>query len=88
MSPVQRCVSFPRDVLSQNNRVNDQVRLFLRRGLSVRYLLPNPVVDYIEQHGLYQDETATNASNGDQGKDRDKEVALQTPSRLEFSQVR
>ena len=35
-----------------------QVRLFLKRGLSVHYLLPAPVVDYIEEHHLYQDDTA------------------------------
>jgi nicotinamide mononucleotide adenylyltransferase len=32
-----------------------KVRLFLKRGLSVRYLLPGPVVEYIEERGLYQD---------------------------------
>jgi nicotinamide mononucleotide adenylyltransferase len=32
-----------------------KVRLFLKRGLSVRYLLPAPVVEYIEERGLYQD---------------------------------
>lgn len=47
-----------------------KVRLFLRRGLSVRYLLPNSVVDYIEQHGLYLDESS-NASSTDKGKDRE-----------------
>ena len=50
-----------------------QVRLFLRRGLSVRYLLPGVVVDYIEQHGLYLDEgasQASNPSNSDKGKDK------------------
>ena len=35
-----------------------QVRLFLKRGLSVHYLLPAPVVDYIEEHHLYQDDTS------------------------------
>jgi nicotinamide mononucleotide adenylyltransferase len=30
-----------------------KVRLFLKRGLSVRYLLPAPVVEYIEERGLY-----------------------------------
>ncbi|KAG5726748.1 Nicotinamide-nucleotide adenylyltransferase 1 [Termitomyces sp. T112] len=42
--------------LIQNDVSSTKVRLFLRRGLSVRYLLPTAVVDYIEQHGLYQDE--------------------------------
>lgn len=50
-----------------------QVRLFLRRGLSVRYLLPSSVVDYIEQYALYQDESVSTATaNADKGKDKDK----------------
>lgn len=40
----------------QNDVSSTKVRLFLRRGLSVRYLLPSSVIDYIESHGLYQDE--------------------------------
>jgi len=44
------------------------VRLFLRRGLSVRYLLPAAVVDYIEDNGLYQEDTGV-SGGGD--KDRD-----------------
>ncbi|KIL68777.1 hypothetical protein M378DRAFT_184679 [Amanita muscaria Koide BX008] len=62
--------------LIQNDVSSTKVRLFLRRGLSVRYLLPHPVVDYIEQNGLYQDETtpnATNPSNVDKGKDKDRD---------------
>jgi nicotinamide mononucleotide adenylyltransferase len=43
------------------------VRLFLRRGLSVHYLLPAPVVDYIEEHGLYQDD------NAEKGKGKESE---------------
>jgi len=42
--------------LIQNDVSSTKVRLFLRRGLSVRYLLPWGVVQYIEQHGLYQDD--------------------------------
>ncbi|PIL32847.1 hypothetical protein GSI_04964 [Ganoderma sinense ZZ0214-1] len=42
--------------LVQNDVSSTKVRLFLRRGLSVRYLLPEPVVDYIEERGLYTDE--------------------------------
>ncbi|KAK2463122.1 hypothetical protein APHAL10511_004777 [Amanita phalloides] len=63
--------------LIQNDVSSTKVRLFLRRGLSVRYLLPNPVVDYIEQHGLYQDEStavgaiATNLEKGSKGKGKD-----------------
>ena len=39
--------------LIQNDVSSTKVRLFLRRGLSVRYLLPSQVVDYIEQNALY-----------------------------------
>ncbi|KZP27635.1 Nucleotidylyl transferase [Athelia psychrophila] len=39
--------------LIQNDVSSTKVRLFLRRGLSVRYLLPMGVVDYIEREGLY-----------------------------------
>ena len=42
--------------LIQNDVSSTNVRLFLRRGLSVRYLLPMPVVDYIEENGLYVDD--------------------------------
>lgn len=53
-----------------------KVRLFLRRGLSVRYLLPNSVVDYIEQNGLYQDETTSlpPGNSLDKGKGRERET--------------
>jgi len=64
--------------LIQNDVSSTKVRLFLRRGLSVRYLIPAPVVDYIEQHGLYADEgPSASASAGaiaaekEKGKDRD-----------------
>lgn len=42
--------------------------------MSVRYLLPTVVVDYIEQHGLYLEEgsaTASTTNYPDQGKDRE-----------------
>ncbi|KAI0827642.1 Nucleotidylyl transferase [Trametes gibbosa] len=48
--------------LVQNDVSSTKVRLFLRRGLSVRYLLPAPVVDYIEERGLYMDD-GPNASS-------------------------
>lgn len=51
---------------------NPQVRLFLRRGLSVRYLLPSAVVDYIEEHDLYKDDSMSYSSSTGSDKDRDK----------------
>jgi nicotinamide mononucleotide adenylyltransferase len=59
--------------LIQNDVSSTKVRLFLRRGLSVRYLLPNSVVDYIEQHGLYQDESVNQILTQTQEKGKDKE---------------
>ncbi|CAO3700198.1 unnamed protein product [Rhizopus stolonifer] len=39
--------------LIHNDISSTKVRLFVRRGMSVKYLLPNPVIDYIFEHGLY-----------------------------------
>lgn len=62
--------------LIQNDVSSTKVRLFLRRGLSVRYLLPNSVVDYIEQNGLYLDETTglPPGNSPDKGKGREKDT--------------
>lgn len=38
------------------------VRLFVKRGMSIKYLLPNPVIDYIHAHGLYLPPLTTAAS--------------------------
>ncbi|KAF9650990.1 Nucleotidylyl transferase [Thelephora ganbajun] len=45
--------------LIQNDVSSTKVRLFLKRGLSVRYLLPSPVVTYIEENGLYTEDNPT-----------------------------
>ena len=65
--------------LIQNDVSSTKVRLFIRRGLSVRYLLPTPVVDYIEANGLYVDDgPSTSAASGavaaekEKGKEREK----------------
>ncbi|KAF8548990.1 Nucleotidylyl transferase [Imleria badia] len=55
--------------LIQNDVSSTKVRLFLRRGLSVRYLLPSAVVDYIEEHNLYLDDGPS--SEKEKGKDKD-----------------
>jgi len=74
--------------LIQNDVSSTKVRLFLRRGLSVRYLLPNAVVDYIDQNELYQDETSISSGNSasDKGKDRDRENIV-APKKDTISQV-
>ncbi|KAH7883224.1 hypothetical protein F5I97DRAFT_210588 [Phlebopus sp. FC_14] len=55
--------------LIQNDVSSTKVRLFLRRGLSVRYLLPAAVVDYIEENSLYLDD----GPGPDKEKGKDKE---------------
>lgn len=38
-----------------NNDVSStKIRLFLKREMSVRYLIPDPVIEYIEKHNLYE----------------------------------
>ena len=60
--------------LIQNDVSSTKVRLFLRRGLSVRYLLPLPVVEYIEENGLYlEDGVGSSGSASDKGKGKDRE---------------
>ena len=59
--------------LIRNDVSSTKIRLFLRRELSIRYLIPSLVIEYIEQHNLYKDENASN-------KDRVKE-ALQGSSK-------
>ncbi|XP_075046363.1 nicotinamide/nicotinic acid mononucleotide adenylyltransferase 1-like isoform X2 [Mixophyes fleayi] len=40
-----------------NDISSTKVRRALRRGLSVRYLVPDPVLDYIQAHDLYNEES-------------------------------
>lgn len=40
--------------LIQNDVSSTKVRLLCGQGLSIRYLVPDPVVSYIEEHGLYK----------------------------------
>ncbi|KAF7845864.1 hypothetical protein BT93_L0258 [Corymbia citriodora subsp. variegata] len=59
--------------LIQNDVSSTKIRLFLKRGMSVQFLLPAPVVEYIEQNHLFQDDNrASTASlvttNGEKGK--------------------
>jgi len=58
--------------LIQNDVSSTKVRLFLKRGLSVRYLLPMAVVDYIEENGLYLDDGPS--SEKEKGKEKEQEA--------------
>lgn len=76
--------------LIQNDVSSTKVRLFLRRGMSVRYLLPTVVVDYIEQNGLYLEEgsaTASSTSYSDKGKDRESMSKKDIPPNAQSSSL-
>jgi len=45
--------------LIQNDVSSTKIRLFLRRKMSVQYLIPAPVIEYIEAHRLYEDDGAS-----------------------------
>lgn len=55
--------------LVQNDISSTKVRLFLRRDMSIRYLVPEPVVQYIEENGLFDEDGAasTGSSGGNTG---------------------
>lgn len=40
----------------QNDVSSTKIRLFLKRDMSIRYLIPEPVIRYIDQNRLYIDE--------------------------------
>lgn len=56
--------------LVQNDISSTKVRLFLRRDMSIRYLVPEPVVQYIEENGLFDEDGAASTTSND-GKDGD-----------------
>lgn len=61
--------------LIQNDVSSTKIRLFLRREMSVQYLIPAPVIEYIEEHGLYEEDTAAV-----DGKGKNKESGRASPS--------
>ncbi|MCJ1369612.1 hypothetical protein MMC20_000824 [Loxospora ochrophaea] len=56
--------------LIQNDVSSTKIRLFLKREMSVRYLIPAPVIQYIDQHGLYEDDGTSSSVHE---KEKDKE---------------
>ncbi|KAI9818908.1 MAG: hypothetical protein M1827_007729 [Pycnora praestabilis] len=55
--------------LIQNDVSSTKIRLFLKREMSVHYLVPPSVIRYIEQHGLYEDDGAGSTNEKD-GKEK------------------
>lgn len=49
--------------LIQNDVSSTKIRLFLRRGMSIHYLIPAPVVEYIEQNHLFAEDGAASSTH-------------------------
>jgi hypothetical protein len=54
--------------LIQNDVSSTKIRLFLRREMSVQYLIPAPVIEYINEHGLYEDDGASSVNEKGKAK--------------------
>jgi nicotinamide mononucleotide adenylyltransferase len=50
---------FPIPQLIQNDVSSTKIRMFLRREMSIQYLIPAPVVEYIEQNHLYEEDDSS-----------------------------
>ncbi|KAJ8105421.1 hypothetical protein OPT61_g10188 [Boeremia exigua] len=60
--------------LIQNDVSSTKIRLFRKRGKSIRYYIPDKVVDYIYEHGLYaSDDEKSKAA--DKGKNKASNTA-------------
>jgi nicotinamide mononucleotide adenylyltransferase len=55
--------------LIQNDISSTKIRLFLRREMSVQYLLPTRVIEYIYEHGLYEDDGSLSVDGKSKSKD-------------------
>ena len=65
--------------LIQNDVSSTKIRLFLRRGMSVQYLIPAPVVEYIEQNHLFNEDGAASSTHSI-SQESDKGKAKETAS--------
>ncbi|KAL8766066.1 MAG: hypothetical protein Q9209_007032 [Squamulea sp. 1 TL-2023] len=61
--------------LIQNDVSSTKIRLFLKREMSVRYLVPAPVISYIEEHGLYDDDGASSSIHEKEKESKSKLAA-------------
>ena len=63
---------FVNQQLVQNDISSTKIRLFRRRDMSIRYLVPEPVVNYIEEHSLYDEDGAASTSSDGKGGGKGK----------------
>ncbi|KAG9958646.1 Nucleotidylyl transferase, partial [Aureobasidium melanogenum] len=54
--------------LVQNDISSTKIRLFRKRDMSIRYLVPEPVVRYIEEQGLYDEDGASSTHEAQNSK--------------------
>ncbi|KAL8779448.1 MAG: hypothetical protein Q9213_006932 [Squamulea squamosa] len=64
--------------LIQNDVSSTKIRLFLKREMSVRYLVPAPVISYIEEHRLYNDDGPPSSIH-EKEKESKSEPAAESP---------
>ncbi|THZ64137.1 Nucleotidylyl transferase, partial [Aureobasidium pullulans] len=67
--------------LVQNDISSTKIRLFRKRDMSIRYLVPEPVVKYIEEQGLY-DEDGANSTHEAQNSKKPGESAGAPPQNM------
>ncbi|USP79655.1 glycoside hydrolase family 5 protein [Curvularia clavata] len=65
--------------LIQNDVSSTKIRLFRKRGKSIRYYIPDKVVDYIYEHGLYSDDDKKVADKGKAAVSADAPGSSQSP---------
>ena len=61
--------------LIPNEISSTKIRLFLKREMSVQYLIPAPVIEYIEQNHLYRDDGASSSTHSfslEKGKEKEE----------------
>ena len=70
----------------QNDVSSTKIRQFLAQYMSVHYLIPDPVIRYIEQHGLYEDHDAAASLNRKRKHGRNKPSLSASDSDSNLSQ--
>ncbi|KAI0477695.1 nicotinamide mononucleotide adenylyltransferase [Xylariaceae sp. FL0804] len=59
----------------QNEVSSTKVRLFVKRDMSILYIVPTPVVEYIKQTGLYTEQTFLSLEDAAKSTAKDKQPA-------------